>query len=292
MRLWVASQDFRNDITVSNERIKKVAETYRNLRNALRYQLSNLYDFDPTQHTVADSELTPLDRWILDQFTAMQGDVTEAYERFEYHVVYQRISQFVSVELSSVYHDCVKDRLYADAADSPRRRATQTTLLRLCSGLARMLAPICVFTSEEAWEFLPGDKADSVHLADWPEETLSLSNEERAVWENLFAMREPALAELEKARQEKLIGKALEARVIITAKPKALETAQSHAETLRELINISKLHLVADSAAETVTCAVTKAEGAKCTRCWRWEETVGQHEAHPELCTRCMDAVA
>ena len=292
VRLWVASQDFRNDITVSNERIKKVAETYRNLRNALRYQLSNLYDFDPTQHTVADSELTPLDRWILDQFTAMQGDVTEAYERFEYHVVYQRISQFVSVELSSVYHDCVKDRLYADAADSPRRRATQTTLLRLCSGLARMLAPICVFTSEEAWEFLPGDKADSVHLADWPEETLSLSNEERAVWENLFAMREPALAELEKARQEKLIGKALEARVIITAKPKALETAQSHAETLRELINISKLHLVADSAAETVTCAVTKAEGAKCTRCWRWEETVGQHEAHPELCTRCMDAVA
>ena len=292
VRLWVASQDFRNDITVSNERIKKVAETYRNLRNALRYQLSNLYDFDPTQHTVADSELTPLDRWILDQFTAMQGDVTEAYERFEYHVVYQRISQFVSVELSSVYHDCVKDRLYADAADSPRRRATQTTLLRLCSGLARMLAPICVFTSEEAWEFLPGDKADSVHLADWPEETLSLSNEERAVWENLFAMREPALAELEKARQEKLIGKALEARVIITAKPKALETAQSHVETLRELINISKLHLVADSAAETVTCAVTKAEGAKCTRCWRWEETVGQHEAHPELCTRCMDAVA
>ena len=96
VRLWVASQDFRNDITVSNERIKKVAETYRNLRNALRYQLSNLYDFDPTQHTVADSELTPLDRWILDQFTAMQGDVTEAYERFEYHVVYQRISQFVS----------------------------------------------------------------------------------------------------------------------------------------------------------------------------------------------------
>ena len=112
------------------------------------------------------------------------------------------------------------------------------------------------------------------------------------MWENLFALREPALAELEKARQEKLIGKALEARVIITAKPKALETAQSHAETLRELINISKLHLVADSAAETVTCAVTKAEGAKCTRCWRWEETVGQHEAHPELCTRCMDAVA
>ncbi len=292
VRLWVASQDFRNDITVSNERIKKVAETYRNLRNALRYQLSNLYDFDPTQHTVADSELTPLDRWILDQFTVMQGDVTEAYERFEYHVVYQRISQFVSVELSSVYHDCVKDRLYADAADSPRRRASQTTLLRLCSGLTRMLAPICVFTAEEAWEFLPGDNADSVHLADWPEESLSLSDEGRTTWEDLFALREPALAELEKARQEKLIGKALEARVTITAQPEALETAQANAETLRELINISQLHIVADTKAEAATYVVTKAKGAKCTRCWRWEETVGQHEAHPECCTRCVDAVS
>ena len=292
VRLWVASQDFRNDITVSNERIKKVAETYRNLRNALRYQLSNLYDFDPAQHTVADADLTALDRWILDQFAAMQRDVFVAYDRFEYHVVYQRISQFVSVELSSVYHDCVKDRLYADAADAPRRRASQTTLLRLCSGLARMLAPICVFTAEEAWEFLPGDKAESVHLADWPEESLSLSEDERATWENLFALREPALAELEKARQEKLIGKALEARVTITAQPEALETAQANAETLRELINISQLHLVADANAEAATYVVTKAEGAKCTRCWRWEETVGQHEAHPECCTRCVDAVA
>ncbi len=295
VRLWVASQDFRNDITVSNERIKKVAETYRNLRNALRYQLSNLYDFDPAQHTVADADLTPLDRWILDQFAVMQRDVTAAYEQFEYHVVYQRISQFVSVELSSVYHDCVKDRLYTDAADAPRRRASQTTLLQLCAGLTRMLAPICVFTAEEAWEFLPGtptEKADSVHLADWPRESLSLSDDERAAWQNLFALREPALAELEKARQEKLIGKALEARVTLTAKPDELETAQANAETLRELINVSQLHLVADPNAETITCTVTKAEGAKCTRCWRWEETVGQHEAHPECCTRCVEAVA
>ena len=292
VRLWVASQDFRNDISVSNERIKKVAETYRNLRNALRYQLSNLYDFDPTQHTVADADLTPLDRWILDQFAAMQRDVTAAYEHFEYHVVYQRISQFVSVELSSVYHDCVKDRLYADAAESPRRRASQTTLLRLCSGLTRMLAPICVFTAEEAWEFLPGDKAESVHLADWPGETLSLSDNERAVWETLFALREPALAKLEKARQEKLIGKALEARVTITASPEALKTARAHAETLRELINISQLKLTEDRSAEAAVYSVTKAEGAKCTRCWRWEESVGQHKNHPELCTRCVDAVA
>ena len=292
VRLWVASQDFRNDITVSNERIKKVAETYRNLRNALRYQLSNLYDFDPTKDTVANNELTGLDRWILDQFGAMQRDVTEAYERFEYHVVYQRISQFVAVELSAVYHDCVKDRLYADGANTPRRRAAQTTLHRLCAAFSRLLAPICVFTAEEAWEFLPNNKPDSVHLADWPEESLSLAEEEKAVWENLFGHREPALAQLEKARQEKLIGKALEARVTITAKSADLEIAQAHAEPLRELINVSQLELVEEENVESPKYVVSKAAGAKCIRCWRWEETVGQHEAHPECCTRCVEAIS
>ena len=291
VRLWVASQDFRNDIIVSNERIKKVAETYRNLRNALRYQLSNLYDFDPANDAVPNDKLTGLDRWILDQFDAMQRDVTAAYEQFEYHTVYQRISQFVSVELSAVYHDCVKDRLYADAANAQRRRASQTTLLHLCSGLTRMLAPICVFTSEEAWEFLPGNKAESVHLADWPKESPSLSEEEKLIWENLFTHREPALAELEKARQEKLIGKALEARVTITAKPNDLQIAQAHAEPLRELINVSQLELVEKESAESPNYVVKKAAGAKCIRCWRWEETVGQHQAHPECCSRCVEAI-
>ena len=292
VRLWVASQDFRNDIIVSNERIKKVAETYRNLRNALRYQLSNLYDFDPVTDSVPDDALTGLDRWILDQFAAVQRDVTEAYERFEYHVVYQRISQFVAVELSAVYHDCVKDRLYADGANASRRRAAQTTLHRLCAAFSRLLAPICVFTSEETWEFLPGDKADSVHLADWPEETFDMAVDEKSVWQNLFSHREPALAQLEKARQEKLIGKALEARATIIGKPADLEIAQAHAEPLRELINVSQLELVEDENAEAPAYVVTKAEGAKCKRCWRWETSVGEHNDHPEICGRCVGAVA
>ncbi|MFP6902895.1 MAG: class I tRNA ligase family protein, partial [Verrucomicrobiia bacterium] len=290
VRLWIASQDFRNDITVSNERIKKVAETYRSLRNALRYQLSNLYDFNPATDAVPDADLTGLDRWMLDQFAAVVRDVTAAYERFEYHVVYQRISQFVSVELSAIYHDCIKDRLYAEAANAPSRRAAQTTLHRLCAALTRMLAPICVFTAEEAWGFLPGKKADSVHLADWPDENFEMPAKEKSVWQNLFAHREPALAQLEKARQEKQIGKALEARVTITAAD--LATASAHAETLRELINISQLELAEDKSAEAPTYTVTKALGKKCTRCWRWEETVGQHETHPEICGRCVKAVA
>ena len=134
MRLWVASQDFRDQIMVSEERIRKVGETYRLIRNALRYQLSNLFDFDPDNDGVANEALTGLDRWILDQFAQLHTEVVRAYEAFEFHVVYQRVSQFVAVELSAVYHDIVKDRLYTDPAGSARRRSTQTALHRLVTG--------------------------------------------------------------------------------------------------------------------------------------------------------------
>ena len=137
VRLWVASQDFRNDIIVSDERINKVSETYRVIRNALRYQLSNLYDFDPGKHTVAADKLTPLDRWILSEFARLEAEVAAAYDRCEFHVAYQRLSQFAAVELSAIYHDVVKDRLYTDAANSARRRSTQTAIYQLVTGLCR-----------------------------------------------------------------------------------------------------------------------------------------------------------
>ena len=157
--------------------------------------------------------------------------------------------------------------------------------------LTAWLAPFICFTAEEAWDFLPGQKADSVHLADWPDETFDMAADEKAVWQNLFAHREPALAELEKARQEKLIGKALEARVTITAKSADLEIALAHAEPLRELINISQLELVEEENAEAPSYVVTKAEGAKCKRCWRWETSVVDHNDHPEICERGVEAV-
>ena len=167
VRLWVASQDYRSDIVVSEERINKVGETYRGIRNALRYQLSNLYDFDPAKHTVADDKLTGLDRWILGEFAKLEAEVLAAYDQYEFHVVYQKFSQFIAVELSSVYHDVIKDRLYTDAANSPRRRSTQTALHRLVTGLCQMLAPILAFTADEAWEFIPGKPTGSVHEANW-----------------------------------------------------------------------------------------------------------------------------
>jgi isoleucyl-tRNA synthetase len=203
VRLWVASQDFRSDIVVSEERINKVGETYRGIRNALRYQLSNLYDFDPAKHTVADEQLTGLDRWILGEFAKIEADVVAAYEKSEFHVVYQKLSQFIAVELSSIYHDVIKDRMYTDAANSTRRRSTQTALYRLVTSLSQLLSPILAFTADEAWEFIPGKPANSVHLADWKTGGITRRETEVESWKNLFLLRDLALPELEKARQAK-----------------------------------------------------------------------------------------
>jgi isoleucyl-tRNA synthetase len=294
VRLWVASQDFRNDIVVSEERVNKVSETYRGIRNALRYQLSNLYDFDPAKHTVADDKLTGLDRWILGEFSKMEQEVVKAYDAYEFHVVYQKVSQFIAVELSSVYHDVIKDRLYTDAANSPRRRSTQTALHRLVTGLCEMLSPILAFTADEAWEFIPGrDGVPSVHLATWKPGTLQRSDAERSAWEGLFKLRELVLPGLEKERQAKTIGKSLEAKIALAGSNPLLVDAKTHLAALRELLNVSQLeiHLTPGNGEPTLDLVVTKALGQKCERCWHWEEDVGEEPKHPTICGRCVEAV-
>jgi len=290
LRLWVASQDFRNDIIVSDERVNKVAETYRVIRNALRYQLSNLYDFDPAKHYVGEEKLTGLDRWILGEFSRLEADVAGAYDRYEFHVVYQRISQFAAVELSAIYHDVVKDRLYTDAANSFRRRSTQTAINRLVTGLSRMLAPILSFTADEAWEFLPGGKLDSVHLAEWKPAKFNRTDAEQALWKELLNLREAVLPELEKARQAKTIGKALEAKVILGVADNLLNPLNSNRNDLRELLNVSQLELRRGEPAAGVE--VVHADGQKCERCWHWETDVGAEPAHPTICARCVAAVS
>jgi isoleucyl-tRNA synthetase len=289
IRLWVASQDYRNDIVVSEERLKKVSETYRGIRNALRYQLSNLYDFHPSHNAVADKDLTGLDRWILNEFAKLERDVLAAYDNYEFHVVYQRISQFVAVELSSQYHDLVKDRLYTDPANSPRRRSTQTALCHLVTSLSRLLAPIIVFTADEAWEFVPGVEHSSVHEEAFVESRLSLGEADEKDWKELFALRVLVLPELEKARQSKLIGKSLEAKITLSGKADQLASARRHADVFRELLNVSQLQFGSDAA--ELRAEIAKADGTKCERCWHFETDVGQHAEHPTICARCVEAV-
>ncbi len=290
VRLWVASQDFRSDIIVSEERISKVSETYRVLRNALRYQLSNLSDFDPARHAVPDDRLTGLDRWILGEFTRLEQEVLTAYDQFEFHVVYQKVSQFVAVELSAIYHDVVKDRLYTDPANSPRRRSTQTVLHRMLGTLCKMLAPILVFTADEAWAFVPGRTVDSAHQLTWQPSGFERPAAERDAWKAMFDLRELALPELEKARQAKQIGKALEAKLTFSGSSPALTAVQADLESLRELLNVSQLEtqLGGEGAA---TVLVGKAAGQKCERCWHWEPEVGSIPEHPTICARCVKAV-
>ena len=289
VRLWVSSQDFRNDIIVSEERISKVAETYRVLRNSLRYQLSNLYDFDPAKHTVPDDQLTGLDRWILGEFSQLAQEVIAAYDKYEFHVVYQKVSQFVAVELSAIYHDMVKDRLYTDPANSLRRRSTQTALHRMFGNLCQMLAPILAFTADEAWEYVPGKTVDSAHQLTWQPIGLERPEAERVTWKALFELRELALPELEKARQMKAIGKALEAKLTFTGSSPALTQAGAHLDALRELLNVSQLEIKPEG--EAVVVSVSKAAGQKCERCWHWETDVGSHAEHPTICARCVKAV-
>ena len=248
MRLWVSSQDFRNDIIVSEERINKVAETYRVIRNALRYQLSNLYDFDPAKHTVPDDKLTGLDRWILGEFSKLEQEVIKAYDDYEFHVVYQKVSQFIAVELSSIYHDVIKDRLYTDPANSHRRRSTQTTLHRLVTGLCQMLAPILAFTADEAWEFVPGKPTASVHEQNWQTFAFQLAPEEIERWKLLFEKRELLLSQLEKKRQEKVIGKSLDAKICLLETDK-LVTLEA-LEDFRELANVSQFEKTRNRDAE------------------------------------------
>ncbi|MGD0350712.1 MAG: isoleucine--tRNA ligase [Verrucomicrobiota bacterium] len=294
VRLWVSSQDFRNDIIVSEERIAKVAETYRVIRNALRYQLSNLYDFDPIKHTVPDDKLTGLDRWILRELAKREALVNFRYSHYDFHIAYQILSQFTAVELSSIYHDAVKDRLYTDAANFHRRRSTQTALYRLVQSLCKMLSPIIPFTAEEAWEFIPGKANASVLLETWDTTESAAAPDS---WDNLIPLRDLVLPKLEAARQSKIIGKALEAKLLIRGTGvEAMHAAVKYKEDFRELLNVSKLDVeIVDSRVDPhsflTEVIVAHADGQKCERCWHWETDVGSNPEHPTICGRCVGAV-
>jgi isoleucyl-tRNA synthetase len=327
IRLWVASQDYRSDIVVSEERLKKVGETYRNIRNCLRYQLSNLYDFNPGGaagsgsgsgtgahacdpvrqapppaeataggQAVSDDQLTGLDRWILGEFAVLEADVKAAYDAYEFHIVYQKLSQFVAVQLSSIYHDVVKDRLYTDAANSPRRRSTQTALHRIISGLCQMLSPMLVFTADEAWEAIPGKPTASVHESEWTPSAPASTEATKLDWQTIFRIREQVLPVLEKQRQAKAIGKSLEAVVYLNLEAEEQAIGSRLAAELTEILNVSAVVFGARAAGDESTDPIVARHSqetgrVKCDRCWHWENDVGQNAEHPTLCGRCVVAV-
>jgi isoleucyl-tRNA synthetase len=300
LRLWAASSDYHEDMRWSEEILLRVSDGYRKIRNTARFTLGNLDRFDPARHSVAHAEMHEIDRWALAELDALTARVREAYEAYEYHTVYHALYNFCTVTLSARYLDIIKDRLYTAAPRSLSRRSAQTALYEITSALARLLAPILVFTADEIWENLPASSGEatplaSVHLAEFPV-AAGHDEELRVRWLRLFEIREEVLRALERERVAKVIGSSLEARVEITAAGKTHALLERYREELRYLFLVSQVELREHADAELTdgfqVSGVARAGGEKCERCWNYSTRVGESARYPTACERCIGALA
>ena len=296
VRLWVASVDFREDVTCSEILMQRVAENYRKIRNTFKYILGNLSDFAPDKNAVRFDKLESIDQYMLRQTAELAAQVTKWYDEFAFHKIYQRMNQFFVVELSAFYLDILKDRLYISAADSLGRRSAQTAIWRICEALVRLLAPITTFTSEEAWDYLPKveNRLESVHLALFPspEEILGGSAapdpKQAEDWSTLRAAREQVLKALEETRNAKQIGTGLEAQVTLTASDPMYSVLARYKDQLRYVFIVSAVELKqATNGDAALSVQVSRAPGSKCERCWNYSTQVGADAKYPTVCERC-----
>jgi Isoleucyl-tRNA synthetase (EC 6.1.1.5) len=299
LRLWVSSADYKNDVAASPRIMKQMTEAYRKIRNTLRFLLSNLNDFDPDTDKVAYKELQEIDRWALLKLTKVVERVIQGYESYEFHWVYHTVHNFCAVELSSIYMDIVKDRLYVEGKKSVLRRAAQTVLNETLNALVRLLAPILTFTAEEIWPYVPGvNKESTVQLADLPTVRNEWLDEELAEkWDKVLDLRTDVAKALERARQEKLINHPLTAQVELYPTPEQYNFLQL-VPNLADIFIVSGLNVHNPDelrpegvwqaeAHEGLAILVSPAEGEKCERCWMFNKAVGENKEHPTLCPRC-----
>ena len=296
LRLWCVSSNYMDDMRCSDEILQRVADGYRKLRNTARFALGNLDGFDPAKDTVDEHELEEIDRWALAELNSVIGAVRAAYEAYDFHVVYQLLHQFCTVTLSARYFDIIKDRLYTFAPNNQQRRSAQTVLYRIADALARLLAPILVFTSDEIWENLPASNhaLPSVHMSLFPESNKVSGGDLLTTWAHLFGYRDAVLAKLEEARIAKVIGSSLEARVEISAGSHGYEKLAAHRDDLRYIFIVSEVDLSAPNAelaADGLQVTVERAHGEKCERCWNYSNRVGESSRYPTVCERCVVAL-
>jgi isoleucyl-tRNA synthetase len=315
VRLWVASIDFREDMAASENLMQRCADIYRKLRNTFKILLGNLHGFVPARDQVPEAELLPLDRYMLARTRELTEKVRDWYAAFEFHRVYHAVNEFAIVDLSSFYIDVLKDRMYTFAPTSHARRSAQTVLWKITEALTRLVAPILSFTADEVWDYLPtleGREA-SVHLAQFPRPEEVFSEDPSVLleeWKKLFEIRDHALRELEKKRDEKRIGKALEAELHIYAQGSDLALLQRHGSDLKEFINVSKVTVddatgpdVPDevssiemfgpggSSGLSITIGSFPASGYKCARCWNFMPVVSAYGIWQNVCARCLGAL-
>lgn len=296
LRLWVSSADFTNDIHLSADILKQLIEVYRKIRNTARFLLGNCFDIDPIAQAIPYSAMEELDRWALYRLNGLVDRATKAYEKYEYHLFFHALHNFCVVDMSNLYLDIIKDRLYCSAPDDPARRSAQTALSIILEHLILLMAPILTFTAEELWQQRPGRQNPSVQLADWPGQNPIWADQELGRrWDVLFGVREEVTKALEQARKDKVIGGSLEASVTIRAESPYFEQLKNYEEQLPVLFIVSAVQLVGHTKTavpEQITgqrlplsVTVVKSEGSKCPRCWIFTA------AAEELCPRCSNVV-
>ena len=297
LRLWVASTDFRNEVSISDEIIKRNGDAYRRIRNTARFLLSNLFDFVPTIHSVATQDLVELDKWAIKRAENLQKELLAAYDDYHFHVIYQKIHNFCAIDLGSFYLDIIKDRQYTSAENSIARRSCQTAMYHIAQALTRWLAPILSFTAEEIWQQLPDYQGESVFIEEWYQAWPQFDLPEMADWTHLQAIRDEVNKALETARQAGIIGSSLAAKVIVYANPTTQRVLARLKNELRFIFITScasvcslddrpKDGVLNDTLG--VAIHVEASEALKCARCWHRCDDIGEHTDHPALCLRCV----
>ncbi len=301
LRLWVATQDYRNDTRVGDHILQQVSESYRRIRNTARYILGNISDFNPATDTIAVSDMQEIDRWAVSRLADLAERVENAYNNYEFHVLYHAVHNFCSVDMSAFYLDILKDRLYTAKTNSPERRSAQTALYMIMDAMTRLIAPVLTFTADEIWWELPGEREESVHLAGLPRLESSLRDlqlEER--YKQLIAVRSDVTKALELARTEKIIGHSLDAKVLLFAEAGDVkDLIDQYQDELATLFIVSQAgvseapeaNAYAGEEAEGLKISVSKAEGEKCERCWNYATTIGEDNEHPTVCASCRTAL-
>ena len=300
IRLWVAATDYTTEMTVSDEILKRVADSYRRIRNTARFMMSNLNGFDPAKDLVPANEMIALDRWIVDRAALLQKELDTAYNEYQFHAVNQKIQNFCSVDLGGFYLDVIKDRQYTTQSDSLARRSAQTALYHVMEAFTRWIAPILSFTADEIWQSLPGERSESVFLATWYEGLVELSRDEpmgREFWAHVLEAKVATNKVLEAARSEGKMKASLSAEITLYCDAALQATLNALGEELRFVLIASEVNVLPLSEADDAAVAteldglkvrVELSKNTKCVRCWHHREEVGLRETHPELCDRCI----
>jgi len=303
LRLWVSATDYSGEMAVSKQILQRSADAYRRIRNTARFLLSNLDGFDPAQHMVPNDQLIALDRWAIDRALLLQREIEEAYTTYKFWNVYQKVHNFCVQELGGFYLDIIKDRQYTTGADSLPRRSCQTALYHIAEALVRWIAPILAFTAEEIWQYLPGERNESVMLNTWYEGLAELPEGfelGRPFWDKVMAVKAAVNKELENQRNAKVIGGNLQAEVTLYAEPSLVTELAKLGGELRFVLITSAVDVaaLAEAPAEAVESEmpglkllVRKTAHAKCGRCWHHLPDVGAHAEHPEICGRCVENI-